>query len=119
MEDDDDRSARHVRSEPAVNLPELLLAVEVTHVESAVEAEWNEWYDNVHLPMVLQCPGFVEGIRYEVQESRYGPGDGYLTIYQLQSAAALGTTEFLSVRGWSRFESSVDAKIRLFRRREI
>ena len=103
-------------NEDPVNFPKLLLSVVVTHVDSEVEDDWNEWYDTVHLPQVLACPGFVEGRRYAAIESRYGSSDTYLTLYHLDSTEALQTPEFLSVRGWDQYEDSVDASISLFRR---
>ena len=37
-------------------LPGCLLIV-VAEVDAEVEAEWNRWYDEVHLPDALRCPG--------------------------------------------------------------
>lgn len=52
------------------------------------EAEFNEWYDNVHIPMILKSPGMVRAARYEL----VGAGDGapkYLAIYELEDEAAI------------------------------
>jgi hypothetical protein len=43
--------------------PGCLLIVTV-EVDPAVEAEWNRWYDTVHLPDALRCPGVRRGRRY-------------------------------------------------------
>ena len=55
--------------------PECLLIVTV-EVDSAAEAEWNRWYDTVHLPDALRCRGPRHGRRYvssgEVSESAAG-----------------------------------------------
>src|SRR5438552_7406515 len=52
--------------------PECLLIV-TAEVDAAVEAEWNRWYDAVHLPDALKCPGVRRGRRYvatgEITES--------------------------------------------------
>ena len=40
---------------------DLVVTVEV---DASVEAEWNRWYDAVHVPDVLACPGVVSGRRY-------------------------------------------------------
>ena len=37
-----------------------------------VEAEWNRWYDAVHLPEILACPGFRAGRRYRAGDSAAG-----------------------------------------------
>ena len=38
--------------------------VEEGKVVTRVEAAWNEWYDAVHLPDALACPGVLSGRRY-------------------------------------------------------
>ena len=42
-----------------------ILVVETNCVDAAREAEFNEWYDKIHLPDVLESPGFIRGTRYE------------------------------------------------------
>jgi hypothetical protein len=70
----------------------------VTTVDIAPEAEveFNRWYNEVHLPEILACPGFVSCSRYEAVfgEPRY------IAIYQLESEDALHTPEMRQVRGW-------------------
>ena len=57
------------------NLPNCLLIV-TAEVDAEVEAEWNRWYDAVHLPDALACPGVKSGRRYvssgQVSESEIG-----------------------------------------------
>src|SRR5262249_32428729 len=56
--------ARPFRQENAMSeFPECLLIV-TAEVDAAVEAEWNRWYDTVHLPDALRCPGVQRGRRY-------------------------------------------------------
>src|SRR5713226_8217289 len=43
--------------------PECLLIV-TAEIDTAIEAEWNRWYDTVHLPDALRCPGVRRGRRY-------------------------------------------------------
>ena len=45
------------------DFPACLLIV-TAEVDPAVEAEWNRWYDTVHLPDALSCPGVRRGRRY-------------------------------------------------------
>jgi hypothetical protein len=40
------------------------LLIVTAEVDAAVEAEWNHWYDTVHLPDALKCPGVRRGRRY-------------------------------------------------------
>ena len=77
--------------------PECLLIV-TAEVDSAIEAEWNRWYDTVHLPDALRCPGVRRGRRYvssgEISETAAGKTERtarriYTTIYELDSPEVL------------------------------
>jgi len=47
---------------------------------SGKEAEFNDWYDNTHVPDVLDVPGVVRARRYKVlSESEWS----YAAIYEL------------------------------------
>jgi hypothetical protein len=49
--------------------------------------EFNEWYDNVHLPQVLAMPGVISAQRYDLRplarEDWVGPGFRYMAIYEI------------------------------------
>lgn len=83
-----------------MSLPQDLLIVNVT-VDAAVEADWNRWYDDEHLPEIVDCPGFRSGQRY-LAEDRSG-ARRYVTIYELDGAEALESAEFAARRGWGPF----------------
>src|SRR2546430_16902154 len=101
--------ARPFRQENAMSeFPECLLIV-TAEVDAAVEAEWNRWYDTVHLPDALRCPGVRRGRRYvssgEISETASGKAERaagriYTTIYALDGPAATPTPEFPAVPGW-------------------
>jgi hypothetical protein len=95
--------------------PGCLLIVTV-EVEAAIEAEWNRWYDTVHLPDALRCPGVRRGRRYvstgSISETTHGKTERsdkriYTTIYELDSPAATTTPEFQAMRGWYQFAPHV------------
>jgi uncharacterized protein DUF4286 len=99
-------------------LPECLLIVTV-EVDASVEAEWNEWYDRVHLPDALRCPGVRHGRRYvstgEISESAAGETERtakriYTTIYELDSPDAVATPEFRAMRGWYQYAPHVRSR---------
>jgi hypothetical protein len=99
-------------------LPQCLLVVTV-EVDAAVEADWNAWYDTVHLPDALKCPGVLRGRRYvssgEVSESSAGKTERsarriYTTIYELESPGAVATPEFRAMRGWYQFAPHVRSR---------
>jgi len=53
--------------------------------DPAREKEFNEWYDNTHVPDVLETPGFVGCTRYEMIGDP-GPGQGkFLAVYEVES----------------------------------
>ena len=102
-------------------LPNCLLVV-TAEVDAEVEADWNRWYDEVHLPDALACPGVLSGRRYlssgEISESDRGQSRRtkarlYTTVYELESPAAVTTKEFAAMRGWGRFVPHVRSQTRV------
>jgi hypothetical protein len=98
--------------------PRCLLIV-TAEVDLEVEAEWNKWYDEVHLPDALSCPGVKRGQRYvsvgAVSESAAGTRQAiskriYTTIYELDSPEAVSTPEFQAMRGWYQFAPHVRSR---------
>ncbi len=76
-----------------MSLPNCLLIV-TAEVDAEVEAEWSRWYDEVHLPDALACPGVLAGRRYcsvgDISESDRGQGRRtgaklWTTVYELDS----------------------------------
>ena len=99
-------------------LPGCLLIVTV-EVDPVVEAEWNRWYDTVHLPDALRCPGVRSGRRYvssgDVSETANGRTERaarriYTTIYELDGPEATATPEFQAMRGWYQFAPHVRSR---------
>jgi hypothetical protein len=110
-----------VQGECRMSLPSCLLIV-TAEVDAAVEAEWNRWYDEVHLPDALACPGVLRGRRYvttgEISESDRGQGRRtrqrlYTTVYELASPEAVATPEFAAMRGWAKFAPHVRSQTRV------
>ena len=67
------------------------LLVVFTDVDSEQDADFNAWYNEEHLPERLSAPGFLDGARYEAVKG----GPRYLAIYELESAEALQSPEYL------------------------
>ena len=90
------------------DLPACVLVVELT-VDASVEAEFNEWYDTVHLPDLAKVPGVRTARRYATEGTmkidRGAMGNEaarrYLTLYDLESPAALETDEWRAVPGFT------------------
>ena len=98
--------------------PTCLLIV-TAEVDPGVEAEWNRWYDTVHLPDALKCPGVRSGRRYvssgEIPTTTGGKTERaaqriYTTIYELDGPEATATPEFQAMRGWYQFAPHVRSR---------
>ena len=57
---------------------------ETTCIDPAREQEFNDWFDNIHLPDVLKTPGYVSAKRFVIKESKMGRGK-YLAIYEIET----------------------------------
>ena len=62
-----------------------------TDVDVEHDAEFNAWYNEEHVPERLSAPGFLDAARYEALRG----GPRYLAVYELESADALQTDEYL------------------------
>lgn len=102
-------------------MPRCLLIV-TAEVDPEVEADWNVWYDTVHLPAALACPGVLRGRRY-VQSGAINLSDRgqsmsaatkvYVTVYELTGPEAVTTPEFHKMRGWYKFARHIRATTRV------
>ena len=48
------------------------------------EKEFNDWYDKIHLPDVLETPGFIGATRYENPDPQEGEAK-FLAIYEIET----------------------------------
>jgi len=48
------------------------------------EREFNDWYDNTHVPDVLEIPGFLNATRYVNNNPSEGTGR-FLAIYEIET----------------------------------
>lgn len=109
----------------AADFPPSLLIV-IAEIDAAVEDDWNRWYDEVHLPAALACPGVLRGQRYK-SEGRLSLTDhgernvsdtvSYATIYEVTGPEALETPEFKKMAGWYEFTGRIKARTQVFRQR--
>jgi len=82
-------------------MTKLFLIVKA-EVEESIEDQWNEWYNTIHVPEVMACPGFLSARRLLSLDK-----STYIAIYELESEAAINTDEFRAVSGWGVFSESV------------
>jgi hypothetical protein len=67
------------------------------------EEAFNHWYDTVHVPALLQCPGWLSARRYVVLDG----GPKYLAVYEIAGDWAYETEAFRRLRGFGEFEPHV------------
>jgi len=61
-----------------------LLAVETNCKDSSKEEEFNEWYNNIHVPDILEIPGIIRATRYENSNPAEGRGK-YMALYEIEA----------------------------------
>lgn len=61
-----------------------LYIVQTVCAEPEKDAEFQEWYDKVHVPDLLKAPGFVSGTRYVNKEPNEVQGR-YVAIYEVET----------------------------------
>lgn len=61
-----------------------------TNCDPMREDEYNDWYNNMHIPDILATPGFVSARRDQIKDFRDGRGK-YLAIYELETDDIEGT----------------------------
>ena len=107
------------------NLGPYLLIV-TAEIDADVEDAWNEWYDKVHLPAALACPGVMSGTRYvsagsasltKAGQKSQSSAKNYMSIYELSGPEALDTPEFTNMRGWYQFTDKITSRTQVFQRR--
>ncbi len=60
----------------------------MTNCAPGTDAEFNDWYNRIHLPDVLKVPGIVAAQRYKLtdeQRRTTRPDYGYMAAYEIES----------------------------------
>ena len=75
----------------------------LTNPVAGKEDEFNAWYDQHHVPDVINVPGFVSGQRFKIADSQFG-GEAskafkYLAVYEIETEDIAGTIKELQARG--------------------
>jgi hypothetical protein len=64
--------------------------------DDALEAEWNRWYDEVHVPELLSVPGFHSATRFQER----GAPRRYLALYEVDGPEVFETERYREISGW-------------------
>ena len=62
-----------------------------TNADDGRDAEFNRWYDEIHLKEVLETPGFIAAERFELGEAQVDEAERphrYLAIYEIEGDPA-------------------------------
>ena len=62
-----------------------------TNADGGRHAEFNRWYDEIHLKEVLEVPGFIAAERFELGEAQVDEAERshrYLAIYEIDGDPA-------------------------------
>ncbi len=78
-------------------------------VDAQVESAFNRWYEEVHIPALLGCPGWLSARRYVA----FDGGPKYAAVYEITGPEAYDTPEFRRVKGFGEFASHVHNFTRL------
>jgi len=75
----------------------------LTNPVEGKENEFNEWYDQHHVPDVINVPGFVSGQRFKLSDAQFG-GEAskqykYLALYEIETDDLAATIKELKARG--------------------
>ena len=76
------------------------------------EDEYNTWYNEVHLPEVLQIEGFQAAQRFALNEHQVQKGQthGYLAIYEIDSDNVAETLLNLQQATWLNMSDAIDQR---------
>ena len=95
--------------------PPMLLVVH-SDVDPAHDAEFNTWYNEDHVPALVNQPGFVRARRYVCVEGR-DQNPKYLAIYEFEREEDRKTPEYAEARGFKALTPHVrNTQIGVFRK---
>lgn len=63
------------------------LMVIMSNAVEGRDEDFNDWYDNVHLPAICSIEGVVSAARYEIDDDDAAP-HRYMTIYEIDREGA-------------------------------
>ena len=65
-------------------MSKYMFVVGMNVTDPANEAEFNDWYNNIHFPDVLETPNFERATRWENTEPRLADAK-YLALYEIET----------------------------------
>lgn len=65
-------------------MDKFILKVESNCNDPEREDEFNHWYDNIHIPDIMETQGFVKATRYKNIQSTADQGK-YVAVYEMET----------------------------------
>lgn len=72
-------------------------------IDDELAPAFHRWYDEVHVPALLACPGWLSARRYEALDG----GPRYAAVYEIAGLWVYDTPEFARAKGFGEFEDRV------------
>ena len=70
----------------------LVINIVATRCQPEVEAKFNKWYDEIHIPLLFKFPGMTRVTRYKTLRETEEEST-YLAIYEFKDRKALAEYE--------------------------
>lgn len=67
------------------NMTKYLLFAFSDCIDPSREDEFNEWYDNIHIPDMLETPGMIRATRWVNASPKENQRRKYLALYELEA----------------------------------
>lgn len=80
-------------------MPKYLLVTFSDCKDPKREKEYNDWYDNIHMPDMLEVPGFISGSRWVSADNKENEIRKYLSVYWLETDDLKDFNEKMRKRG--------------------
>jgi hypothetical protein len=71
-------------------MAKYLLIVQLDCSDSSREKEFNQWYDEIHLPDMLKVPGLIRATRYVNLNPESNQRPKYVVLYEIETEDIIG-----------------------------
>lgn len=78
------------------------------------EDEFNDWYDNTHMPDMLEVPGFIQATRWVSADKKEGEIRKYLAMYELETDSIEDFNAKMRERGMWTFKAGRFSQLPVF-----
>lgn len=78
-------------------------------IDPQFESAFNTWYDEVHVPAILACPGWLSARRYVATDG----GPKFIAVYELAGSWAYETEIYLRTKGFDDFTPHIRNLVRV------